>query len=99
VTLTEADPLSLIKIFCQLPYLPDGKTDPIARTLLEMNVTRLIHEKYAATYRKVVNSLKSMFTVRPDNPTLHNFIALVRWVNPEAADKICADIGMPAMAR
>jgi len=38
-------------------------------------------------------------TARPDNPTLHNFIALVRWVNPEAADKICADIGMPAMAR
>jgi hypothetical protein len=99
VTLTEADPLSLIKIFCQLPYLPDGKTDPIARTLLEMNVTRLMHEKYAATYRKVVNSLKSMFTVRPDNPTLHNFIALVRWVSPEAADKLCADVGMPAMAR
>jgi hypothetical protein len=98
VTLTEADPLSLIKIFCQLPYLPDGKTDPIARTLLELNVTRLMHEKYAATYRKVVNSLKSMFTARPDNPTLHNFIALVRWVSPEAADKLCADVGMPAMA-
>lgn len=96
VTLTEADPLSMIKIFCQLPYLPDGTTDPIARTLLEMNVTRLTHEKYAGTYRKVVNSLKSLFAVRPDNPTVHNFVALVRWVNPEAADKLCADVGMPA---
>jgi hypothetical protein len=58
-------------------------------------VTRLTHEKYAATHRKVVNSLKSMFAARPDHPTLVNFLALVRWVDPEAANRLGADIGMP----
>src|SRR5262249_47728302 len=29
VTLTDADPISLIRVFCQLPYLPDGSTDPV----------------------------------------------------------------------
>jgi hypothetical protein len=95
ITLTEADPLTLIKIFCQLPYLPDGRTDSIARTIIESNVTRLTHEKYASTHRKVVNSLKSMFAARPDHPTLVNFLALVRWVDPEAANRLGADIGMP----
>lgn len=94
LTLTEADPLSLIRIFCQLPYLPSGKTDPIARTVLQTYVSRLMHEKYVATYTKVVNSLKSMFRAKPDSPTLLNFLALVRWVEPTAADKLCADIGM-----
>jgi hypothetical protein len=96
VTIIEADSLSMIKIICQLPYLADGKTDSIARTILESHVTRLTHEKYAGTYKKVVNSLKSMFSTRPDNPTVVNFMALVRWVSPEAANKMSHDIGMPA---
>ncbi|HYG36650.1 MAG TPA: hypothetical protein VEC99_17785, partial [Clostridia bacterium] len=98
ITLTEADPMSLIRIFCHLPYLPTGKTDPIARTVLETYVTRLTHEKYAATYKKVVNSLKNMFAAKPDSPTLLTFIALVRWVDAEAANKLSADIGMPVTA-
>ena len=97
LALTEADALALIKIFCQIPYLPSGKTDPIARTVLETYVTRLMHEKYAATYKKVLNSLRSMFAIKPDNATLLNFLALVRWVSPEAANKLSADIGMPVM--
>jgi hypothetical protein len=63
---------------------------------METYVTRLIHEKYAATYGKVLTSLKNMFRVRPDSPTLVNFMALVRWISPEAAAKIAADTGMPA---
>jgi len=95
ITLTEADTITLIKIFCQLPYQASGKTDPIARTVIETYVSRLTHEKYAATYTKVANSLKSMFHVRPDNATLLNFLALVRWTDPAAANKLCLDIGMP----
>jgi hypothetical protein len=98
ITLTETDPLSLIRIFSQLPYLPTGKTDPIARPVLETYLTRLLHEKYAVTYHKVVNSLKNMFKAKPDAPTLVNFLALVRWVSPESADKLCADIGMAVAA-
>jgi len=98
ITLTEADPMSLIRIFCQLPYRADGKTDPIARTVMESYVTRLTHEKYASTYHKVVNSLRNMFHAKPDSPTLLNFVALVRWAVPEAATKLCADVGMPAPA-
>ena len=96
ITLTEADTIALIKIFCQLPYQASGKTDPIARTVIETYVSRLTHEKYAGTYHKVANSLKSMFHVRPENPTLLTFLALVRWTDPAAANKLCADIGMPA---
>ena len=98
ITLTEADPMSLIRIFCQLPYRADGKTDPIARTVMEVYVSRLIHEKYAATYHKIVNSLRNLFHAKPDSPTLLNFLALVRWAGPEAADKLCADVGIPAPA-
>jgi len=94
LALTEADPISLIRIFCHIPYRADGKTDSIARPVIEIYVTRLLHEKYAATYKKVVNSLKNMFTAKPDSPTLLNFLALVRWVEPAAADKLSADIGM-----
>ena len=96
ITLTEADPMSLIRVFCQLPYRSDGKTDPIARTVMEIYVTRLTHEKYAATYHKIVNSLRNMFHAKPDSPTLLNFVALVRWAGPDAANKLCADVGMPA---
>jgi hypothetical protein len=96
LTLTEADPISLIRIFCQMPYLADGRTDPVARAVMETYVTRLTHEKYAATYHKVVNSLKNMFTAKPDSPTLVNFVALVKWVDAAAAQKLRGDIGMPA---
>src|SRR6185503_7670663 len=94
VTLIEADAISLIRIFCQLPYLPTGKTDPIAQTVMETYVTRLTHEKYATAYTKVLNSLKNLFKTKPDSPTLLNFLALVKWVNPEAAEKLSNDIGM-----
>jgi hypothetical protein len=98
ITLIAADPISLIKIFCQIPYRADGKTDSIARPVIETYVSRLTHEKYLATYKKVVNSLKNMFRAKPDSPTLQNFLSLVRWVSPEAADKLCADIGVPVPA-
>ena len=96
ITLNETEPISFIRAFCQLPYLADGRTDPIARAVLESYVTRLTHEKYAATYAKVVNSLKNMFKAKPDSPTLLNFIALVKWVDADAARRMSTDIGMPA---
>ena len=99
VTLIEADPITFIRAFCQFPYLPTGKTDPIAQPVLESYVVRLTHEKYAATYHKVVTSLKNMFKARPDSPTLVNFVALVRWTDAAAADKLAADIGMNVTAR
>ncbi|MBC8097188.1 MAG: hypothetical protein H7Y43_15380 [Akkermansiaceae bacterium] len=98
VTLTEADPISFIRVFCQLPYLADGTTDPVARAIMETYVSRLTHEKYLATYHKVMNSLKNMFKANPHSPTLLNFVALVRWVDPVAANKLSADIGMLAAA-
>jgi hypothetical protein len=98
ITLTEADPISLIRIFCHIPYRADGKTDPIARPVIETYVTRLVHEKYAATYKKVVTSLRNMFHAKADSPTLLNFLALVRWVDPTAANKLSADIGMQVPA-
>jgi len=98
VTLIEADALSLIKIICHLLYLPTGKTDPIARPVIETYMTRLTHEKYASTYNKVVNSLRAMFTAKPDNAVLLNFLALVRWASPETADKLAVDIGIPVAA-
>lgn len=99
LTLIESDAISLIRIFCALPYLADGRTDSIARTVLETYVTRLMHEKYASTYHKVVNSLRNMFRAKPDSPTLLNFTALVRWVDPQAANRLCADVGMAAPAQ
>ena len=98
VTLTDADPISLIRVFCQLPYLPDGSTDPVARALMETYVTRLMHEKYAAVYNKVMNSLRNMHKANPHSPTLVNFLALVKWVDPEAANKLNSDIGMAVAA-
>lgn len=98
ITLIEADVMTLIRTFCQLPYLADGSTDPIARAVMETYVTRLTHEKYAAAYAKVVNSLRNMFKAKPDSPTLLNFLALVRWVDGTAAAKLSADIGMTAQA-
>jgi hypothetical protein len=98
LALTEADPILLIRIFCQLPYLATGKTDAIARPVLETYVSRLTHEKYAVTYNRVLKSLKNMFQAKPDSPTLLNFVSLVRWISAEAADKLCSDIGMQAHA-
>jgi hypothetical protein len=95
-TIIEADSIALIRIICQIPYRADGKTDAIARPVIETYVSRLTHEKYAAIYHKVVNSLKRMYQARPDNPTLLTFVGLVRWASPEAAARLCADIGMPA---
>ena len=65
---------------------------------METYVTRLTHEKYAATYHKVVNSLKNMFRAKPDSPTLLNFLALVKWVDPEAEKRLSQDIGLPVHA-
>jgi hypothetical protein len=98
VTLLDADVITLIRTFCQLPYLADGKTDPIARTVLESYVTRLTHEKYVATYQKVVTSLRNMFAANPHSPTLQNFLALVRWVDATAADQLNRDVGISAAA-
>jgi hypothetical protein len=95
ITLTEAEPMALIRIFCHLPYLPNGKTDPIARTVIETYVTRLTHEKYKGTYQKVVKSLKNMFHAKPDSPTLLTFVGLVKWADPEGAHKLAQDVGMP----
>lgn len=96
LTLIEADVMTLIRTFCQLPYLADGQTDPVARAVMESYVNRLTHEKYAATYKKVVNSLKNLFHANAHSPTLVNFMALVNWVDAGAAKKLSADIGMPA---
>jgi len=99
LTLTESDAMLLIRIFCLLPYLPDGQTDPIARAVLESYVSRLTHEKYAETYNKVVAALRNLFKVKADSPALVNFISLVRWVDPAAAQKLSHDVGMvPAHA-
>lgn len=92
--LCEADPMAFIRIFCQIPYLPDGKTDPIAQRVLEGYVVRLTHEKYASTYQKVLNSLRNTYKVKADSPTLVNFMSLAKWADAECAAKIASDIGM-----
>ena len=96
LTLTGTDPMSFIRIFCLLPYLPDGKTDLTIRPVLESYIQRLLHEKYAATYAKILTTLRNMFKARADGPALVNFIALVKWIDPEAAARLTKDIGMPA---
>ncbi len=97
-TLTATDPMSLVRTFCQLPYLPDGSTDPVARAVMESYASRLTHEKYADIYGKIVKSLTNMFKVKPDSPTLVNFLNLLKWVDVEAEKKMAADIGIPAPA-
>lgn len=97
LALTEGDPMVLVRIICLFPYLPDGKPDPLARAILETFVTRLTHEKYADIYNRTINALRNMYKVKPDSPALVNFVALVKWVDPSAAAKIAADIGMPAV--
>jgi hypothetical protein len=96
VTLTGTDPMSFIRIFCLLPYLADGSSDLTIRPVLESYVQRLLHEKYAAIYAKVLITLRNMFKARADGPVLVNFIALVKWIDHESAAKLAKDIGMPA---
>jgi hypothetical protein len=96
LVLTEADAMVFVRVFCLFPYLPDGQSDPLARAILETFVTRLTHEKYAATYTKTVNALKNLYKVKADSPALVNFLALVKWVDHSAADKLAKDIGMHA---
>ena len=98
LVLIEGDPISFIRIFSQLPYTADGKTDPVARTVMQTYVTRLMHEKYASVYNKVVSSLRNMFKANPNSPTLTNFMTLVKWVDHEASNRLCADVGMAAFA-
>ena len=95
MTLIEFEPITFIRVFCQVPYLPDGKTDSIARAVIESYVVRLTHEKYATAYHKIMVSLKNMFKANPNAPMLVNFMALVKWVDMDAAQKISTDIGMP----
>ena len=97
--LTESDALLLVRVFCLLPYLPDGQTDPVARAILESYVSRLTHEKYADTYNKIVAALRNLFKVKADSPALVNFVSLVRWVDPAAADKLSHDVGLVAPAQ
>lgn len=94
ITLTATDPMSLVRTFCQLPYLADGSTDTIARAVMESYVSRLMHEKYAGIYAKTVKSLTNLFKVKPDSPTLVNFLNLLKWVDAEAEKKMAADIGI-----
>jgi hypothetical protein len=63
---------------------------------LESYIQRLLHEKYAATYAKVLTTLRNMFKAKADGPVLVNFIALVKWIDTEAAARLARDIGMPA---
>ena len=98
MVLIEADVITLIKTFCQIPYLPDGSTDEIARNVMETYAIRLTHEKYAATYQKVVNSLKSMLKANPGNALPFNFVALIKWVDPDAGKKLSDDVQLPAAA-
>jgi len=96
LALSAVDPMTFIRVCSALPYGPDGKTDPIAHPALQSYVTRLMHEKYASVYQRVLNSLRQIYRLKPDSPTLHNFLAVVRWVDPAAAARLTADIGLPA---
>ena len=96
LALSAVDPMTFIRVCSALPYGPDGKTDPIAHPALQSYVTRLMHEKYAPVYQRVLNSLRQIYRLKPDSPTLHNFLAVVRWVDPAAAARLTADIGLPA---
>jgi hypothetical protein len=98
LALTDSDPMSFIRTFCALPYLPDGQTDPMARAVLESYVQRLMHEKYAATHAKVLTALRNMFKAKADGPALVNFLALVKWLDAGAAAKLSQEIGMPVAA-
>lgn len=94
LALTEVEPMSFIRVFCHLPYREDGTTDPVAQAALRSYVDRLMHEKYATVRQKVVTSLRNLYKAKPDTPLLRNFLALVRWVDAEAADRLSAEAGV-----
>ena len=94
LALTDGDPMIFVRIFCLLPYLPSGQTDPLSRAIMETFITRLVHEKYVAIYSKVLGALKNLHKVKADSPALVNFITLAKWVDTEAAKRIVKDIGM-----
>ncbi|NGO38988.1 hypothetical protein G4L39_06205 [Limisphaera ngatamarikiensis] len=96
LALSSVDPMTFIRVCSVLPYTSNGKTDPIAHPALQSYVTRLMHEKYAHVYQRVLTSLRQICRLKPDSPTLHNFLAVVRWVDPAAAARLTADIGLPA---
>lgn len=98
LVLAEADAMALIRIFCQLPYLADGRTDPLAQTIMTTYISRLMHEKYANVYQKIVNSLRNMIKANPQSPTLVNFMTLVRWVDTEAARRLNGDLAASGAA-
>jgi hypothetical protein len=97
LALTESDPMTFVRVFSLLPYLPDGQTDPIAPAVLETFASRLTHEKYLTTYAGVIGALRKLHKVKADSPALVNFIALVRWVDPASADRIAQDVGIAAL--
>ena len=92
--------MTLVRVFCLLPYLPDGETDPIARAVLETFSNRLTHEKYAAAYGRGHSRPQNLYKVKADSPALINFLALLKWVDPASAEKFtrtsacCADRGL-----
>jgi hypothetical protein len=92
LVLTEADAVLFIRIFCQLPYLPNGATDPIAHAVMQVYVGRLLHEKYASTYAKVLTSLRNMFKANPNSPTLTSFMAMAKWAEADGGQRITADV-------
>ena len=94
LVLTEADPLVFVRVFCLLPYLPNGQADPLASEVMEAFINRLTHEKYVETYKKTIHALNKLFKVKADSPALVNFLALVKWVDRAAAEKISRDVGM-----
>jgi len=97
LVLTEADAVLFIRIFCQLPYLPNGSTDPIAHAVMQVYVGRLLHEKYAGTYTKVLTSLRNMFKANPNSPTLTSFMAMAKWADADGGQRITVDVtGQPA---
>ena len=73
MALTDNDPMVFVRVFCLLPYLPDGQTDPLARTILESYANRLTHEKYAAIYAKVLHALKNHVQGQGRQPRARQF--------------------------
>ncbi len=94
LVLTEADAMVFVRVFCLFPYLPERPGRSLARPILETFVTRLTHEKYAAVYAKTTHALRNLFKVKADSPALVNFLALVKWVDTVAAEKISKDVGL-----
>ncbi len=65
---------------------------------METCVSRITHKKYASTYHKVLTGCRNLHKAKTDSPTLVNFLALVRWVDAETANRIGTDVGIQARA-